>query len=70
VLVKMAHFLLKLLLKQKILAVHHDFHGLLVAMKLLTATLHARYVKESVSESKVLERSVLESDSDILTPTP
>jgi len=37
---------------------------LLVATKLLTAKLHSRYVKESVSES--LEWS----ESDILPPTP
>jgi len=33
----MVQFLLKLLLKQRILIVHHDFHGLLGATKLLTA---------------------------------
>jgi len=49
-------------LKQIILAVHHDFHCLLLATKLLTAALHSRYVKES--ESEILEWL------DILTPTP
>jgi len=52
----MVRFLLKLLLKQRILAVHHDFHWLLLATKLLTAKLHSRYVKELVSESEILER--------------
>jgi len=36
----MVQLLLKLLLKQRILAVYHDFHWLLVATKLLTAKLH------------------------------
>jgi len=58
------------LLKQKIFAVHHDFHWLLVATKLLTAKLHSRYVKEPESMSEVLERSELELKSDILLPTP
>ena len=42
--VEMAQFLVKLLLKQRILAVHNDFHWLLVATKLLTAKLHSCYV--------------------------
>jgi len=49
------------LLKQRILAMYHDFQWLLVATKLLTAKLHSRYVKEL--ESEILERS------DILSPT-
>jgi len=36
----MVQFLLKFLLKLRILAVYHDFHWLLVATKLLTAKLH------------------------------
>ena len=43
----MVQFLLNFLLKQRILAVYHDFHWLLVATKLLTAKLHSRYVKDS-----------------------
>jgi len=45
--VEMIQFLLKLLLKQRILAVNHDFHRVLVATKLLTAKLHSLYVKKS-----------------------
>jgi len=41
----MVQFLLKLLLKQRILAVHHDFYWLLFATKLLTAKFDSRYVK-------------------------
>jgi len=41
---EIALFILKLLLKQKIDAVHHDFHWLLIATKLLTAKLHSCYV--------------------------
>ena len=59
--VDMVQFLLKLLLKQKILVVYHDFHWLLIATKFLTAKLHSLYVRES----EILER--LES---ILPPTP
>jgi len=51
----MVEFLLKILLKQIILAAYHDFH-------LLTAKPHSRYVKES----EILVRSEL----DILPPTP
>jgi len=51
--VEMVQFLLELLLKQIFLAVHHDFHWLLIATKLLTAKLHSLYVKES--ESEILE---------------
>jgi len=40
---EMVRFISKLLLKQRILAVHHDFHWLLVATKLLTAKRHALY---------------------------
>jgi len=39
----------------------------LVATKLLTAKLQSLFVMES--ESEILERSVLESESDILSPT-
>jgi len=39
----MVHFLLKLLLKQRILAVHHDFRWLMVATKLLTVKLHVMW---------------------------
>jgi len=66
--VEMAQFLLKLLLKQRTLAVHHYFHWLLVATKLLTAKFHSRYVKDS--ESEVVERSELESDIWRRTPQP
>jgi len=38
----MEQFLLKLLLKQTILAMYYDFHWLLVAIKLLTAELQSR----------------------------
>ena len=41
----MVQFLLKLLLKQRIIAVQHDFHWLLVAAKLLTAKVHSRWVR-------------------------
>jgi len=53
--VEMVQFLLKLLLKQRIVAMRHDFHWLLVATKLVTAKLHSCYVKDS--EFKILERS-------------
>jgi len=62
----MVQVVLKLLLKQRILAVHHDFHRLLVSTKLLAAKLHSCYAEESESEN--LERSGLESN--ILPPTP
>jgi len=48
---------MKLLLKQRILAVYHDFHWVLAATKFLAAKLHSLYVKES--ESEILERSEL-----------
>jgi len=41
--VEMVQFLLKFLLKLRILAAYHDFHWLLVATKLLTAKLHSCY---------------------------
>ena len=44
----------------------HDFHWLLVATKLLTAKLHARYVKEL----DILESSELESDVVLPTAQP
>jgi len=78
----MVQFLLKLLLKQIILAVCHDFHCMLVATKLLAldsqTSLKLCQVKESeskilerpesVSESEILKRSELESG--VLPPTP
>jgi len=45
--VEIVEFILKLSLKQRILAVHHDFHWLPVATTLLTANLHSRSLKES-----------------------
>jgi len=63
----MVQFLLKLLLKQRFLAVYHDFHQLI-----LTAKFQSLYVKESGSE--ILEKSELEIleklESNILPPTP
>jgi len=47
--VEMEQFLIKLLLKQIIIAVYHDFHWLLVATKFLAAKLYSLYVKESES---------------------
>ena len=41
--VEMVQFLVKILLKQRILAVYHDFHWVLVATKFLTAKLHSLY---------------------------
>jgi len=42
--IAMVRFLLKvLLLQQKVLAMRHDFHRLLVATKMLTAKLHSCY---------------------------
>jgi len=64
----MAQFLLKLLLKRKILAVYHDFHRLLLSAKLLTAILNSRYVKETVSE--MWERSELVADIFLPTSQP
>ena len=61
--VEMVQFLLKLSLKQIIIAVYHDFHWLLVATKLLAVRLHSRYVTESVSD--ILERLELESQSNV-----
>ena len=43
--VEIVQFLLRFLLKQRLLAVYHDFHWLLVATKFLTAKLHSLYVK-------------------------
>ena len=51
-LLKMVQFLMKLLSKQIILAVHHGFYLVLVATKFLTVKFHPRYVKES----EILER--------------
>ena len=70
--VEMLQFRLKFLLKQRIIAVQHDFRWLLVATKLLTAKLHSCYAKESKPE--ILERLESVSEilewSDILPPTP
>jgi len=52
---EIVQFILKLLLKRRILAEHHDFHWLLVATKLLTAKLHSCYVKESELASEISE---------------
>jgi len=38
--IKMVQFPLKLILKQRILAVYQDFHCLIVATKLFTAKFH------------------------------
>ena len=53
--VEMVQFLLKRLLKQRILAVYHDFNWLLIATKLLKAKLHSLYVKQPESLSEILE---------------
>ena len=47
---------------------HHDFRWLLIAKKLLTVKPHSRYVRKSESESENFVS--LESEFDILTPTP
>jgi len=60
--VEMVQFLLKLLVKQRILAVYHGFRWMLVAAKLWTVKLHSCYAKES----EILKSS----ESDILPPTP
>ena len=64
--VELVQFLIKLLLKQRILAVYHDFYSVLVATKFLAAKFHSLYVKES----EILERSELESDISPPTPQP
>ena len=51
--VEMVQFLMKLLSKQRILALYRDFHWVFVATKFLTAKLYSLYVKES----EILERS-------------
>jgi len=66
--VEMVQFLVILLLKQRLLALYHDFHVMLDATKFLTAKIHSLYVKES--ESEILERSELKSESDIFPATP
>jgi len=64
----MIQFLLKFLTKQRILAVHHDLHWLLVATKLLTANfIHVMLMGQS-RESEIFDRS--ESESDILPTIP
>jgi len=67
--VEMVQFLMKLLLKQIIVAMYHDFHWVLVATKFLTAKLHSFMLRScsQESQSKTLERLKLESD--ILPPT-
>ena len=52
--VEMVQFLLKLLLKQRFLAVHYDFHWLLIATKLLTAKLHPFMLRGRSRESETL----------------
>jgi len=47
---EMVQFLMKLWLKQIILFVYHDFHGVPVASQFLTVKFHLLYVKESESE--------------------
>ena len=44
---EIVQFHLKLLLKEIFLAVHHDFHGLLIATKLLTVKFYSLYVSGS-----------------------
>jgi len=64
--VEIVQFLFKLLLKQRIIAVHHDFHWLLLATKLLTAKPHSRYVEELelVSEPEIWKgRKIFEARS-------
>ena len=53
--IEMAQFPFKFLLKQIFVAVHHDFHCLLIATKLLTAKVHSLYV--TGWEWEILERS-------------
>jgi len=57
---------MKLLLKQ-ISSVYHDLQWVFAGTKFLAAKLRSLYIKESESESEILEISELESD--ILTPT-
>ena len=70
--VEMVQFLLKLVLKEIILAVFYDFHWVLVTTKLLTAKLHSLYNKESGFGIWVrnFERSESVLESDILTLNP
>jgi len=49
--------------KLRIVAVQKDFHSLLVATKLLTASYHSSYIKESESEISERSKSVLVSES-------
>ena len=58
--VEMVQFLMKLLLKHRILAVYHDFLQVLVATNLLTAKLHSLYAKESEVLESLLESEILE----------
>jgi len=45
-------FLLKLLLKQRILAVYHSFHWLLVAAKFLAAKHHLRHAGPDLVDAR------------------
>ena len=65
----MVHFLLKLLLKQRILAVHHDFRWLMVATKLLTVKLHVMWKIRSRNFGKVREFGRFTPDSATLLTT-
>ena len=69
-LVEMVELLLKLLMKPRIVAVHHDFHWLVFATKLLTAKLHSRYIKKLVSGNFESQESELETNILPLTPQP
>jgi len=64
--VEMVQFLLKILLKQRFLAVHYDFHWLLIATKLLTAKLHPFMLGVEVGSRKLWEGRNLEPESKIL----
>jgi len=55
---------MKILLKQRFLAVHHDFYSLLIATKLLTAKLHSLMLR-SWSRKLWKDRS-RESEPEIL----
>jgi len=64
----MVQIFLKLSLKQRILAVHYDFHWLLVATKFLTMFIYVmRRSRSWESVSKIFER--WKSESDISSPT-
>jgi len=74
--VEMVQFLLKLVLKQRILAVYHNFHWVQVPRKLLTANFIHLMLRNQSRESQIFwkgrswELKILErSESDILPPT-